>query len=161
MPFDSGLCTGRKAWHQAESSGEVECLSSGEGTAVVGQPLDGVWRLDRAEAQLHRLQHQIAYHRAADAGAGRRMPSEHLAVVSINDENDADDIAVPAGDLEDIGAPAQVRAHHHHFAVMQAALATTGCNAGGEESLFMIRKTRLWLPGSAASNRFTRAVTRR
>src|ERR1700745_1616793 len=52
------------------------------------------------------------------------MPSEHLAVVSINDEDDTDDIAVPAGDLEDIGAPAQVRAHHDHFAIMQTALAT-------------------------------------
>ena len=39
-----------EAWRQAESSGEVERLSSGEGTAVVGQPLDGVWRLDPAEA---------------------------------------------------------------------------------------------------------------
>src|SRR6516164_10248637 len=53
------------------------------------------------------------------------MPSKHLAVVSINDEDDTDDVAVPAEDLEDIGAPAQVRAHHHHFAVMQAAFATT------------------------------------
>jgi hypothetical protein len=31
-----------------------------------------------------------------------RVPSEHLAVVSIDDEDDADDIALPAGDLEDI-----------------------------------------------------------
>jgi hypothetical protein len=45
------------------------------------------------------------------------------ASTSRNDEDDADNIAVPASDLEDIGAPAQVRAHHHHFAVMQAALA--------------------------------------
>src|SRR5262249_23408855 len=52
------------------------------------------------------------------------MPSERLAVVSINDEDDTDDIAVPASDLEDIGAPAQVRAHHDHFAIMQTALAT-------------------------------------
>ena len=55
-------------------------------------------------------------------------------VVSINDEDDADDVAVPAGELEDVGAPAQVRAHHHHFAVMPAALATTSV-ALEEESL--------------------------
>ena len=46
------------------------------------------------------------------------------SLVSINDEDDTDDIAVPASDLEDIGAPAQVRAHHDHFAIMQTALAT-------------------------------------
>ena len=74
------------------------------------------------------FQRQIAYHRAAEAGAG----SEHLAVVSINDEDDADDVAVPAVDREDIGAPAQVRAYHHHFAVMQAALCDHECSAGGE-----------------------------
>ena len=45
---------------------------------------------------------------------------------------------VTAGDLEDIGAPAQVRAHHHHFAVMQAALATTRV-ALEEESLPFMR----------------------
>jgi hypothetical protein len=33
---------------------------------------------------------------------------------------------VTAGDLDHIGAPAQVRAHHHHFAVTQTALARAG-----------------------------------
>src|SRR5262249_9434781 len=42
--------------------------------------------------------------------------------MGIDDEDDADDLSIPAGDLEDIGAPAQVRAHHYHLAVMQAAL---------------------------------------
>ena len=98
----------------------------GEGTAIVGQPLDGVWRLDRGEAQFHRLPHQIAHHRAADADAGHRMPSEHFPVMGIDDEDDADDLSIPAGDLEDIGAPAQVRAHHYHLAVVQAPLAAAG-----------------------------------
>ena len=40
-----------EARHQAEGGGEVECLFVGVGTAIVGQPLDGVWRLGRAEAQ--------------------------------------------------------------------------------------------------------------
>jgi hypothetical protein len=31
------------------------------------------------------------------------------AAASIDDEDDADDVAVPADDLEDIGAPAQVQ----------------------------------------------------
>src|SRR5262245_57139866 len=46
----------------AEGGSEVERLFGGEGTAIVGQPLDGAWRLDRGEAQFHRLQHQIAHH---------------------------------------------------------------------------------------------------
>src|SRR5262245_49273569 len=40
-----------EAWHQAEGGGEVERLFGGEGTAIIGQPLDGVWRLDRGKAQ--------------------------------------------------------------------------------------------------------------
>ena len=43
-------------------------------------------RLQRRHARWYlRYQHQISYHRTADAGAGRRMPSEHLGVVSINE----------------------------------------------------------------------------
>jgi hypothetical protein len=36
------------------------------------------------------------------------MPGEHLSAESINDEDDPNDVAVPAGDFEDIGAPALV-----------------------------------------------------
>jgi hypothetical protein len=73
------------------------------------------------------------------------MPSEHLAVVSINDEDDAGDVAVPAGDLEDIGAPAQVRAHHNHFAVMQAALATARVALEEKSLPLHDPETRLWV----------------
>ena len=126
MPFDYELCTGMKHGVRAEVGGEVERLFGGEGTAIVGQPLDGMWRLDRGEAQFYRLQHQIAHHRAADADAGHRMPSEHFPVMGIDDEDDADDLSITAGDLEDIRAPTQVRAHHYHLAIMQAALAAAG-----------------------------------
>ena len=85
-----------EAWHQAEGGGEVERLPRGERTAIVGQPLDGMWRLDRDKAQLHRFKHQIAYRRAADAGAGHRMPSKHFPVMGIDDEDDADDLSIPA-----------------------------------------------------------------
>ena len=51
-----------------------------------------MWRLDRDKAQLHRFQHQIAYRRAADSGAGHRMPSKHFPVMGIDDEDDADDL---------------------------------------------------------------------
>lgn len=34
-----------------------------------------------------------------------------------------DDFAIPAGEFRTVGAPAQVRAHDHHLAVVKAALA--------------------------------------
>ena len=37
----------REAWHQAEGGGEVARLPGGVRTAIVGQPLDGMWRPDR------------------------------------------------------------------------------------------------------------------
>ena len=112
----------------------------------------GMWRLDRDKAQLHRFQHQIAYRRAADAGAGHRMPSEHFSVVGVDDEDGADDLSIPAGDLKDIGAPAQIRAHHHHLAVMQAALAAAGVlRSRSSACCFMIRKMRLWLAAGLPS----------
>jgi len=44
----------------------------------------------------------------------------------VDGEDDADDLTVPAGDLEGIRAPAQVRAHHHDLAVMEASVPSSG-----------------------------------
>src|SRR5262245_48075870 len=98
MPFDSGLCTGVKHGTRPRAAATVERLFGGEGT-----------------------QHQIAHHRARPPHAKRALP-----VMGIDDEDDADDLSIPGGDLEDIGAPTQVRAHHYHLAVVQAALAAAG-----------------------------------
>jgi hypothetical protein len=56
--------------------------------------------------------------------------------MGIDGEDDAYHLSVPAGDLEDIGAPVQVRAHHHHLAVVQAALAAAGVTLE-EQSLLL------------------------
>lgn len=53
-----------------------------------------------AEPLLHSLEHQVAHIRSADAGVRRDAPGDDLSVMGIDDERAADDIAVPAGELE-------------------------------------------------------------
>ena len=52
-------------------------------------------------------------------------PGDDLAVMGVENERAADDVAVPAGELETVGAPAQIGTHHHSLAVMAAAGALT------------------------------------
>jgi hypothetical protein len=47
-------------------------------------------------------------------------PGDDLAVMGIDQEGGADHVAIPAGELQPVAAPAQVRTHHHHLAVMGA-----------------------------------------
>src|SRR4051794_32449726 len=70
--------------------------------AIVGKPFERVRSLDGGEPALNGLQHHVANHAAADAGVGDRMPSNDLAVVSIDDEGQAYQVTVPAGDLESV-----------------------------------------------------------
>ena len=56
-------------------------------------------------------------------GTSNRFPSDHLSIISVDDEDDASDLSILAGNLKDIGASEQVRAHHRHLAVAQAVLA--------------------------------------
>lgn len=72
---------------------------------------------------LDHLQHHVAHVRAADACVGDRRPGDNLAVKSVDDEGETDDLTVPAGELQTVRALAQVRAHHHDFAVMDSAFA--------------------------------------
>lgn len=46
------------------------------------------------------------------------MPRDDLAVLGVDDESAAHDVAVPAGELEAIAAPPQVRPHDDDLAVM-------------------------------------------
>ena len=126
MPFNSGLFTGCEAWDQVQGRGEVAGLLGGIRAAVVRQMLDRVRGSHGAEALLDRLQHHVAYIGAADAGTADGGPGNDLAIEGIDDEGHADDIAVPAGELQAVGAPAQVRAHHHDLAVVEATFAPTG-----------------------------------
>jgi hypothetical protein len=56
-------------------------------------------------------------------GISNRLPSDHFPIDSVDDEDDANDLSILAGNLEDIGVSAQVRAHHRRVAVAQAVLA--------------------------------------
>ena len=78
-----------------------------------------------AEAALDAVDHHVADHLAGDAG-GRRQPADDLAVVAIESEGDADDLAVPAGELQRVRAPADVRADRDHLAVMLAGRPAAG-----------------------------------
>jgi hypothetical protein len=60
-----------------------------------------------------------------DAG-GRGHPADDLAVVAIEGEGEADDLTVPAGEFEAIGAPADVGTQCRHLAVMFARAAPAG-----------------------------------
>jgi len=111
---------GCEARIQPQLSGEGPGFAGRVGAAVVGEHLDRLRRPAGAEAPLHRHQHHVAHVRPADPGTGYRRPGDDFAVAGIDDEGQADDLAVPAGKLQPVGTPAQVRADHHHLAVMAA-----------------------------------------
>jgi hypothetical protein len=100
--FDRG-----EARHQVEGHGNVDCAVSGEDRAVIREPLHRVWRADVAEPLFDAAHHHVADHLARDAGS-RSDPADHLAVMAIEGEGDPYHLAIPAGELEAVGAPADV-----------------------------------------------------
>ena len=114
MPFDFGLCTG--ANHAAKSSVSLApkglSLSDSHSTAC------GAWTGPKRSSTASSVRSRTLEPLMSVPATARQASTSRY----INDEDDADDIAVPASDLEDIGVPPQVRAHHR-FVAMQAALA--------------------------------------
>ena len=110
MPFDSGLRTGVKHGIKFKAVAKSGVSLGGVGAAVVREMLDRIRDAGIGEALLHRLQHHVAHIRSADAGAADGGPGDDLAIEGIDDEGKAEDVTVPAGELEAVGAPAQVRA---------------------------------------------------
>ena len=90
----SGLSTGGEAWFEIERNGGLD--------GVVGRRRSSRCRRAiasgaiRAEALLDTADHHVADHLAGDAGGGGH-PADDLAVVAIEGEGDAHDLAVPAG----------------------------------------------------------------
>ena len=88
------------------------------------EPLDGVRRRRHrlAEARPERLVHE-----RADVGPsqrpGRGGPREDLPIVAVDREGDREHLAAPAGDQEDVRAPALVRRRLLHLAEMRPAVA--------------------------------------
>ena len=65
--------------------------------------------------------HEIADHLARDAGIGEGKPGDDLAIAGIQDEEDANDLAVSGMDFQMIRTPPDVRAQRNDDAVMDAA----------------------------------------
>src|SRR5271170_7652471 len=118
--FDRGEARG-----EVERQGDLDGSVGGEYRTVIGQPLHLMWRADGAEALLDATHHHVADHLAGDAG-GRRHPGDRLAVVAVEGERDAHDLAVPAGEFQRIGAPAAIRPDRRHLAVVLACSPASG-----------------------------------
>src|SRR5215831_20922846 len=118
--FDRGETRG-----EVKRQGDLDSLVSSEDRTIVGEPLNRVRRADRAKALLDAPNHHIADHLAGDAG-GRRHPGDCLAVMAIQRKGDAHDIAIPAGELEHVRAPAAIRTDCRDLAVMVARPPASG-----------------------------------
>src|SRR5437868_3630965 len=114
-----------EARHQVKRQGDLDGSVGGEDRAVVGQPLSRMRGADRAEALLDAADHHVADHLAGDAG-GCRHPTDNFAVVAIESEGDAYDLAVPANEFQRVRAPAAIRADRCHLAVMLARAPAAG-----------------------------------
>ena len=140
MPLLSGLSTGVKQGIEVEREGD----------------LDGLARRRKIDP----LSRQPLHRRAARRSAPKRFstqstimsriispempavvasPADHLAVVAVEGEGDAHDLAVPAGELQAVGAPADVRADRHHLAVMLAGRRRPVWRASSSPCFFISR----------------------
>ncbi len=122
---------GREAGNEVEGRCEGLGLSGDIGAAIVGKMLDRPWSSDGPEAGLDGLQHEIANIRPADPRAAESGEGEDLAVEGVDDEGHADDFAIPAGELQSVGTPAQVGGLDHDLAVMDAPM--TAANPGFQQ----------------------------
>ena len=67
-----------------------------------------MWRLAGPEPTLDANNHQIAHHFAGDAG-GRGRPGDDFPIASVDGEQDPEELAIAASELEMIGAPTDIR----------------------------------------------------
>jgi hypothetical protein len=79
-----------------------------------------------AKALLDAVDHHVADHLAGNTGR-RGNPADDFAVVAIEGEGEAHDLAVPAGELQAIRAPADIRAQRGDLTVHARAIAGVRC----------------------------------
>jgi hypothetical protein len=84
---------------------------------VVRESFDGVRCLLVAKTQLYALEHQIADHLARDT-AGRGGPGHDLAIAGVECKRDTNALTVPAGDLDAVRCPSQVRSDRDDLAIV-------------------------------------------
>src|SRR5262249_26469458 len=151
--------------HAPSKSGTSSCVERvlGDiGRTVIGQPFDKMWRLAGPEPTLDANNHQIAHHFAGDAG-GRGRPGDDFPIGGVDSEQDTEELAIAASELEmihqriferrAITTPSWVRPGRRPVCRSRVSLLTC-----------MIRSTRLALIAglpSAFCCRFTKRVMRR
>jgi hypothetical protein len=125
--FDEGLCHpvrlrrayGREAGHGADRLGKRDRLVSAVTTAVIREPLHRMRGLLAVITSLDALEHQISDH-LAGYSASCHNPRHDLAITGVERKGDADSLTVPAGDLEAVRGPSEVRADRDDLAVMRS-----------------------------------------
>src|SRR5204863_1762797 len=118
--FDRG-----EAGHQIERQGDLDRPISGEDRSVIGEPRHGMRRADLTKALLDAVDHHVADHLTGDAG-GRGDPTDDLAIMAIEGEGEAHDLAVPAGELERVRTPPMIGADRRDLAIMLARPPASG-----------------------------------
>src|ERR1051325_6766946 len=122
-----GALDRRRAGHQADVSRQSTGVPGGVGRAVVRQPLNRLRQfVDKPEAALDALDHQVADIGAVDAAAGSRPPGDRLAVAAVEGEGDAHLLAVVAADLEPVRAPSHIGAVDRDPAIVPPFLTVAG-----------------------------------
>ena len=115
----------RKARNETNRLGEGDGVESPVTAAVIREPLHRMRGLLIVKAPLDALEHQIADHLAGDS-TGSGHPGHHLAIAGIECKGDTNALFVPAGDLEAIRGPAQVRADRDDLTVVRSAWRLSG-----------------------------------
>jgi hypothetical protein len=140
--FDEGLghpvrlrrAYGREARYKADRLSERDRLVSAIAAAVVGEPLHRMRGLLISKPSLDALKHQISAHLAGDT-AGGRDPRYHLPIAGIERKDDANALAVPAGDLKAVRRPTQIRADRNDLSIVSASWRLTGVTLPQESVL--------------------------
>ena len=125
MPLDGGDRTGVKHGTRPIVLGEGDGVVSPVTAAVFRELLHRMRRLLIVKTPLDALEHQITDHLAGDAVGGRH-PGHHLTIAGIECKGDTNALSVPAGDLEAVGRPAQVRADRDDLTVVRSAWRLSG-----------------------------------
>jgi hypothetical protein len=111
--------------HRREAGNEADRLSEGDGivsavtATVIREPFDGIRGLLTVKTPLDALKHQVSDHFAGDAAGGGKA-GHHLAITGVKCEGNTNALTVPAGDLEAVRRPGQVRADGDDLTVVRS-----------------------------------------
>ena len=107
-----GAVIGGRTNQQSHHPGKLLRLVGHISRAVVAEPLDSHRQpIHSTKTGLNGLCHQVPDHVSADA-SGCGDVTHDLPVTAIHAEGHADSLPIPAGNLEGVGAPAQIAPDH-------------------------------------------------